>query len=372
MKISADIALDFDDVLLVPQRSKTASRKDVKIERTFKFYHSPREWTGIPIMVANMDTCGTFAMAKATMEYKIITCLHKHYSVESLIEFYKTLKNYQLDYVWYSLGIKSDDYLKLKRFQTETQIQPNICIDVANGYTDDFVNFCRTIRNDFRHSIIMAGNVATKEMCQELILHGGVDIVKVGIGPGAACTTRLKTGVGYPQLSAIDLCSGAAHGLKSDEKQLGLICGDGGLKTAGDFAKGFAANADFLMAGSVFAGTEECEGEWEYEDVFVEEEKKITGAMQLLKIKKNLIFYGMSSKKAQEKHGDGLKEYRSSEGRVLKIPYKGHVKEVINDILGGIRSACAYIGATCIKDMPKCAEFIKVNRVHHDRSVEQL
>lgn len=357
MKINNDIALDFDDVLLVPQRSKTASRKDVKLERLFKFYHSPRTWTGIPIMVANMDTCGTFDMGKVLAEYKVITCLHKHYRIEDLINYFKSLQHQDLDYIWYSLGIKSDDYLKLKRFQADTQIQPNICIDVANGYTDDFVNFCRTIRNDFRHSIIMAGNVATKEMCQELILHGGVDIVKVGIGPGAACTTRLKTGVGYPQLSAIDLCSGAAHGLKSDEKQLGLICGDGGIRGAGDFAKGFAANADFLMAGSIFAGTEQCEGEWQYD----ENDKKVS-----------LLFYGMSSKKAQEKHGEGLKDYRSSEGRILSVPYKGCVRPILYDIMGGIRSACAYIGATCIKDMPKCAEFIKVNRVHHDRSIEQL
>ena len=354
MRINNEIALDYDDVLLVPHRSRTASRQDVKIERTFNFYHSPRTWTGIPIMVANMDTCGTFDMSKTLSEYKIITCLHKHYRIDDLVNYFKAIQNHNIDYTWYSLGIKSDDYLKLKRFQTETQIQPNICIDVANGYTDDFVNFCRTVRNDFRHSIIMAGNVATPEMTQELILHGGVDIVKVGIGPGSACTTRLKAGVGVPQLTAIDTCSSAAHGLKSDEKRLGLVCGDGGLKQAGDFAKGFAANADFLMAGGIFAGTEQCEGEWEYD---------------LYDAKVSLLFYGMSSKKAQEKHGDGLKEYRSSEGRIMKIPYKGNVRDVIQDILGGIRSAGSYIGANTLKDFSKCAEFIRVNRVHYDRTI---
>lgn len=377
MKISNEIALDFDDVLLVPQRSKTPSRRDVNVERTFHFYHSPRKWTGVPIMIANMDTCGTFTMAKAAMKHKIITCLHKHYTVKELVDFYKALSPVEHDFVWYSMGIKADDFLKLRQFCSEINIQPNICIDVANGYTEDFVKFCKTIRNDCKQSIIMSGNIATPEMVQELILHGGVDIAKIGIGPGSACTTRLKTGVGVPQLSAIINCSHAAHGLKSDEKRLGLICGDGGLKESGDFAKGFSANADFLMAGGIFAGTDECEGEWEYDlsdgnYTWVDNKpfKQDEQYNPVLAPKKNMVFYGMSSKKAQEKHGEGLKEYRSSEGRVLKIPYKGKVDNVIQDILGGIRSSASYIGATCIKDMSKCAEFIRVNRVHYDRSIE--
>ena len=166
------------------------------------------------------------------------------------------------------------------------------------------------VRKDFKKSIIMAGNVATPEMVQELILHGGVDIVKVGIGPGSACTTRLKTGVGYPQLSAIDECVHAAHGLKSEDKRHGLVCGDGGCRLPADIVKGFAAGADFMMLGGMLAGTDECDGEWEH-------------SSQETKEKRNLIFYGMSSKKAQEKHGTGLKDYRSSEGRVMKVPYKG-------------------------------------------------
>jgi GMP reductase len=184
-----------------------------------------------------------------------------------------------------------------------------------------------------------------------LILHGGVDIVKVGIGPGSACTTRLKAGVGYPQLSAIDECSHAAHGLKAQHKHLGLICADGGCRTPADVVKAFAAGADFVMLGGMIAGTDECSGEWSH----------INGS-------RVLTFYGMSSHAAQEKYG-GIKNYRASEGRVKTVEYKGEVSDVIDDILGGIRSACAYVGADSIKDLPKCAEFVKVNRVHFDKTL---
>ena len=214
----------------------------------------------------------------------------------------------------------------------------------------------------------MAGNVCTAEMVQELILHGGVDIVKIGIGPGSACTTRLKTGVGYPQLSAIIECAHAAHGLKSHEKRMGLICADGGCRTPADICKAFAANADFVMLGGMLAGTEECEGDWEEERLVSWNKPKAPEVTNQI-VKKFLKFYGMSSKTAQDKHGEGLKNYRSSEGRSIRVPYKGPAENVIQDILGGIRSCCAYIGATSVKDMSKCAEFIRVNRTHFDQSV---
>ena len=235
---------------------------------------------------------------------------------------------------------------------------PNICVDIANGYTEKFIDWCAKIRLEFPESIIMGGNIATPEMVSELILHGEVDIVKVGIGPGSACTTRLKAGVGYPQLSAIAECSHVAHGLRSDAGRLGLSCADGGCRYPADVAKAYAAGADFVMLGGMLAGTEECEGEWtKYADTHE---------------KKSLVFYGMSSKKAQEKHGDGLRSYRSSEGRVKEIPYKGKAELVVNDILGGVRSACAYTGATSLKDFSKTARFVRVNRTHNDLSVEEV
>lgn len=367
MKIINDTKLDFDDVLLVPQRSRAASRVSVLVDRKFSFYHSTRQWNGTPIMVANMDSTGTITMSKALQSFGMITCLHKHYQLND----YNNVKD--INTQWFSMGIKDEDLSKLNMVSGIMGICPNICIDVANGYTDDFVNFCKRVRGSVgSEPIIMAGNVCTPEMVQELILHGGVDIVKVGIGPGSACTTRLKTGVGYPQLSAIVECSHAAHGLKTDDKRLGLICADGGCRTPSDIVKAFAANADFVMIGGMVAGTDECEGEWEYAYKCKvgdrEWEQSINPKYDVPKIKKSLKFYGMSSHEAQEKYG-GIKNYRASEGRVMTVPYKGPVDKIIMDILGGIRSACAYTGASTLKDLPKCAEFIKVNRVHFDRSV---
>ena len=348
MRIVNDTKLDFDDVLLVPQRSRAASRSLVDVKREFKFFHSSQEWKGIPICSANMDTTGTFNMANSLNEKRCITCLHKHYEINSYIE-----NITDLNYSWYSMGIQDSEIKKLQSIVDRIEDIPNICIDVANGYTDNFVEHCKKIREKFGHRpIIMAGNVCTPEMVHELILHGGVDIVKVGIGPGSACTTRLKTGVGYPQLSAIAECSHAAHGLKNGKGRLGLICSDGGCRTSSDVVKAFAAGADFVMIGGMLAGVDECEGEWTYE----------------LGKKTKLKFYGMSSHEAQEKYG-GIKEYRASEGRAKMVEYKGNALDIIDDILGGLRSACAYLGAENLKDLPKCAEFIRVNRVHFDRTI---
>lgn len=353
MKIVDETKLDFDDILLVPARSPAASRKQVNLKRTYKFFHSPKEWTGLPIMAANMDTTGTFSMGVALNNHDAITCLHKHYSAKQIndyFEYYNHEKN-----VWVSIGMGNQDIASLHTICQQLHHSPNICIDIANGYTEKFVGFCSDVRELFPDSIIMAGNVCTPEMVQELILHGGVDIVKIGIGPGSACTTRLKTGVGYPQLSAIIECSHAAHGLKSGEGRMGLICADGGCRIPADVCKAFAANADFVMLGGMLAGTNECEGEWEYH---LEKGKK-----------KSLLFYGMSSDKAQDKYNSGTNDYATSEGRVKTIPYKGAAASIMKDIEGGLRSCCAYVGATSIKDLPKCAKAVKVNRTHFDRTV---
>lgn len=300
-----------------------------------------------------MDTTGTYNMATALTKFNAITCLHKHHDVDSMREYFAYTQN--CHNVWVSVGMgkaKKNDLEKLEKIRDVLCEEPNICIDVANGYTESFVEWCAYVRQYFPESIIMAGNVCTPEMVSELILHGKADIIKVGIGPGSACTTRLKTGVGYPQLSAIIECVHAAHGLSSSTGN-GLICADGGCIQAGDVAKAFAAGADFVMLGGMLAGTDECEGEWIIEDN-----------------KRYFTFYGMSSRKAQEKNSNGLENYRSSEGRVKLVEYKGSADNVIQDILGGIRSACTYTGATCLKNLNKTAKFIRVNRVHHDRTVE--
>lgn len=362
MRIS-DIKLDFDDVLIKPRRSVTASRKDVKIEREFRFYHSHNVWTGFPLAVANMACTGTFEMAKAMAESKTITCLHKFYTVEDIVKFYRANDNI-MDYCWLSIGTKQHDIDKLlmvlSLLDDGYTKSPNICIDVANGYTDDFVNKCAKIREIVGyHCVIMAGNVATPEMVQELIIHGKVDIVKVGIGPGKFCQTRTVTGVGYPQLAAIIECADAAHGLKNGERKLGLICGDGGCKTSGDLCKGFGANADFMMVGTMVAGTDECEGEWEYKANYTVSSDSLLANFDLRHTKSRMKFYGMSSEHAQVKHYGQKIEYAASEGRVDWVDYKGPVDKIVKEIQGGVRSCCAYVGSTSLKDLSKCVEFVR-------------
>jgi len=376
-KIINELKLDFDDVLIKPRRSNLSSRSEVGLIRDFKFLYSPRLLSCVPIMVANMDTTGTMAMADKTIEHNCITCLHKHYSVEDVVTYFTSRKD-KSDLVFYSTGVSHSDIqkltaimngLKINGLKTNNISLPNICIDVANGYHEKFVKNIRHIRDLYPEIIIMAGNVVTPEMVEELIIHGKVDIVKVGIGSGSVCTTRLKTGVGYPQLSAVIECSDAAHGLG------GHLCSDGGCKNPGDFAKAFGANADFVMSGSMFAGCDECEGEWKYEYLanisgvpFWQpmSPHNITDAQaQTTTRKTHLEFYGMSSRKAMTKHSNGVAKYKTDEGKCVTIPYKGLASETIQDILGGLRSSGTYIGASKIKDFGKKTTFIQVTSTHN-------
>lgn len=336
MKFEQDIKLDFSDVLIRPKRSVMASRNDVDLERTITFKKKSGEvkkiWKGIPIMSANMDTTGTFEMYNVLSKYKMITCFHKHYDI----------KDYPVDlnpdYYAISTGISDKDYIKLEALIKK--LDPVfICIDVANGYMFSFVNFVKKVSLNYPNLVIICGNVVSREMVEELIINANADIVKVGIGSGACCTTRTQTGVGMPQLSCILECADASHGLNA------YIMSDGGCINPGDISKAFGANADFVMLGSMFAGHEESGGETIEEDG-----------------KKYKIFYGMSSEYAMTKHSGGMSSHRSSEGKVVKLLYKGHVEKTIQNILGGIRSCCTYIGAKTIKDISKCTTFIRVNR----------
>jgi len=239
--------------------------------------------------------------------------------------------------VFYTLGIREDDFEKLERFIQEWRTPPPlICLDAANGYTMYFVDRLQQLREAQPKAIIMAGNVCTPEMVQELLLRGA-DIVKVGIGPGSVCTTRTETGVGYPQLSAVIECADAAHGLG------GLVCADGGCKTPGDVAKAFAGGADFVMLGGMLAGCDECDGKW-FNNGF------------------EFQFYGMSSKQAQEEFYDGVPNYATAEGKCTIVDKKGPAAHVLRRITGGLRSACAYTGAARLKDLPKCTTFVRVSR----------
>ncbi|GMI39845.1 hypothetical protein TeGR_g12794, partial [Tetraparma gracilis] len=319
MRIENDIKLDFKDVLIRPKRSTLKSRSEVTLARTFKFKHSPRSWTGVPIAVANMDTTGTFELAAAAAKHQILTCVHKHYSAEEWVAF-AAAQPAALGYVAVSAGSSDADFEKVKAVLGMVPEVMFICLDVANGYSEFFVACVQRMRAAFPSHVIIAGNVVTCEMTEELLL-SGADVVKVGIGPGSVCTTRKQTGVGYPQLSAVIECADAAHGLG------GHVVSDGGCTCPGDFSKAFGAGGDFVMAGGTFAGHDESGGE----------------LVESADGSRAKLFYGMSSSTAMEKHAGGVANYRSSEGKTVSVPYRGPVDNTINDILGGLRSSC-----TCV------------------------
>lgn len=337
MRIEQDLKLDFKDVLIRPKRSTLTSRSEVDISRDYVFLHSQRKYHGIPIIAANMDATGTFAMARALASHQLSAALHKHYGEEELLAFFRTLPAQQT--VFYSMGINPPDYEKFRRVkEAGGDAIGCVCVDVANGYTKAFVDFLHKLRSAYPDITIMAGNVVTGEMTEELILDG-VDIVKVGIGPGSVCTTRRMSGVGYPQLSAIIDCADAAHGLH------GLICADGGCTSPGDLAKAFGAGADFVMLGGMLAGHDECGME-------------IVERDGVLKMR----FYGMSSREAMEKYAGGVAEYRAAEGKEVFLDYRGPVENTVQDILGGVRSACTYVGARKLKELSKRTTFIRVSQ----------
>jgi len=342
MRIDSGIKLGFKDVMIRPKRSTLKSRSLVSLERTFGFIHSDIEWTGVPIMAANMDTVGTFDMAKELSKYKLFTAIHKHYSPREWKEFLNNSTEGILDFIAISTGTSSRDEERMDIILKENKNIKFVCIDVANGYSEYFVEFVKKTRDKYPDKVIFAGNVVTGEMVEELLL-AGADIVKVGIGPGSVCTTRIKTGVGYPQLSAVIECADAAHGLG------GQIVSDGGCKSPGDVAKAFGGGADFVMLGGMLAGHDECGGE-----LFEKDGKMFKQ------------FYGMSSEKAMQEYAGGVAEYRASEGKTVNVPYRGKVKNTIIDILGGVRSTCTYVGASKLKELTKRTTFILVNEQHNE------
>ncbi|XP_063307771.1 GMP reductase 1 [Pelobates fuscus] len=336
-RVDADLKLDFKDVLFRPKRSSLKSRSEVDLVRTFTFRNSKQTYTGIPIIAANMDTVGTFEMAKALCKHTLFTAIHKHYSLEEWKHFASNSPEC-LEHVAVSSGSGQADFEKLSSILEGIPLIRYICLDVANGYSEHFVEFVKMVHGKFPNHTIMAGNVVTGEMVEELIL-SGADIIKVGIGPGSVCTTRIKTGVGYPQLSAVIECADSAHGLK------GHIISDGGCSCPGDVAKAFGAGADFVMLGGMFAGHDQCAGE------IIEKNGK-----------KMMLFYGMSSDTAMKKHAGKVAEYRASEGRTVEVPYRGDVENTIRDILGGLRSTCTYVGAAKLKELSRRTTFIRVTQ----------
>ena len=368
MRIENEVLLDYSDVLIRPKRSTLGSRKDVDLNRKFKFVNYVPDFPdnvesvhyyGTPIMASNMDGVGTFEQADALADMNMFTCLVKTYSAEELVAYFNTGSERfkRTSHVAVSVGITERDEKKFS--DVHAQIGENlkyVCIDVANGYSERFVDYVKRFRETYPHLVIIAGNVVTADQTQELILNGA-DIVKVGIGPGSVCTTRIQTGVGYPQLSAVIECADAAHGLG------GHIIADGGCTCPGDVAKAFAAGADFVMLGGMLAGHDEGGGEvitkiYETDEVIKTDDNFYES---VYKEKQFVQFYGMSSDAANTKHFGGLKDYRSSEGREVLVPYRGAVANTIQNILGGIRSTCTYVGANQLKQLTKCTTFVRVN-----------
>jgi GMP reductase len=336
--LESEVKLDFKDVLIRPKRSFLSSRQQVSIERTFTFPASKQTWSGVPIVAANMDTIGTFEVAEVLAKRKVMCAVHKHYSKAEWMDFANGRGKDIMQYVAVSTGILSRDMDKLGDILKDIPALKMICIDVANGYSEAFVACIRECRKRWPQTTIMAGNVVTKEMTEEL-LFSGADIIKVGIGPGSVCTTRKQTGVGYPQLSAVLECADAAHGLG------GRIVSDGGCTCPGDVCKAFGAGADFVMLGGMLAGHDECAGE------VIEQNGEYFK-----------VFYGMSSDTAMKKHAGGVAEYRSSEGKTVKVPYRGPLDETVRDVLGGIRSACTYVGASELRELSKRTTFVRVTQ----------
>ena len=340
MRIEEEIKLDYSDVLFRPKRSTLKSRKDVDLNRKYIFKYSKASWKGTPIIASNMDGVGEIGVAKKLTSHKVMTALTKQHTIDQISSIYKISDCHKT--VALSCGTSSESYNRLNRILQKFPKFQFICIDVANGYSENFSHFVSSVRKKYPKKTIIAGNVVTADMTQELIL-SGADIVKVGIGPGSVCTTRIQTGVGYPQLSAVMECADAAHGLGAH------IIADGGCTCPGDVAKGFGAGADFVMLGGMLAGHKEGGG-----DIIDRDGKKF------------IEFYGSSSEEANEKHYGGLANYRSSEGKKVVIPLKRSLDKTIRDILGGIRSSCTYVGAPSLKQLSKCTTFVRVNNQYND------
>jgi len=369
MNIENDIKLDYSSVLLRPKRSTLGSRKEVQLTRRHKFrnynpshpliVNREQDYEGVPIMAANMDGVGTMYMADTLGRQQMFTCLVKTYSIKELVGFFVD-NSERAEYTAYSMGITDDDAAKFRAVYTGAPMIKYVCIDVANGYSERFLNYVANVREEYPNIVIIAGNVVTADQTQELLLRGA-DIVKVGIGPGSVCTTRIQTGVGYPQLSSVMECADAAHGLG------GHIIADGGCVCPGDVAKAFAGGADFVMLGGMLAGHDEGGGE-------VITKHYANGEATLLdngnyiphyEQRQFVQFYGMSSEAANTKHFGGLKEYRSSEGREILVAYRGSVETTVRDLLGGIRSSCTYVGANKLKHLPKCTTFVRCADTHN-------
>tara|TARA_B110000459_G_scaffold12284_1_gene12221 strand:- start:1873 stop:3003 length:1131 start_codon:yes stop_codon:yes gene_type:complete len=372
MRIEQDIKLDYNDVLLRPKRSTMGSRKEVNLRREFTFRNSKQRFNGIPIIASNMHGVGTFEMAEELIKIPMFTTLCKDYQPADIWNWLggHVHKPDLSDLVAVSTGITDIDDERIEATLKLVRSVRYVCIDVANGYSERFLDYVARFRDKHPEITIIAGNVVTPDITEELLLRGA-DIVKVGIGPGSVCTTRVKTGIGYPQLSAVIECADAAHGLG------GHIIADGGCSSPGDVVKAFAAGADFVMLGGMLAGTDQGGGDVitkfiESDELEYEVGNHLDKYKHKIEEQQFVEFYGNSTTKAQEDFG-GVQNHRTSEGRIVRLPYKGDVNNPITDILGGLRSGCTYVGAGELKHLSKCATFVQTkNGATHNTVYKHL
>lgn len=354
MNIINDVQLDFQDVLIKPQPGLINSRKDVDITKEYNFKYYPKTIKGTGIVSANMFTTGTIDVAKVLQKHRMFTCLHKHYTYEELKSFLEKNKKseYGNDYIFVSTGIRNEDYKKVSSLLDEGLVD-KVCIDVPNGYIPAFISYIKQMRKKYPEILIMAGNIVTPEKTYDIV-NSGADVVKINIGNGSACRTRVETGVGRPTLSTI------MDTVVSARQSGGLICSDGGITQTGDICKAFGAGADFVMIGGMFAGTDEANGEV-VRKYIISNEVDLDSMEQKIRLKEYKLFYGMSSELAQKKHYNGMPSYRTSEGREMLIPYTGSLENIVKNIEGGLRSMMTYVGAKKLEEIPRKVTFYKVN-----------
>ena len=355
-QILSEINLDYSDILIRPKMGiNLNSRKDVDLQRMFKFKHGQVR-TGLGIFNANMATVGNFSVATKLLSRGMFATLHKHYTSDEIGTFMDSCReqNIPTDNLFVTIGLKNADteIKKLKDLESKYAWvgTRNICIDAPNFYIQNAMDVLKTVRHEFSDAVIMVGNIASGDICLKLLDYA--DIIKCGIGSGSACLTRRQTGCGTPMVSLIVECADIAHSVG------GHICADGGIVDVGDICKAFCLNADFIMAGGIFAGTDEAEGdtiEKHYET------NEIVDGAHVIHTKYFKAYYGMSSEYANNKFAGGMADYKTSEGRELLIPYTGGLDKILQDITGGIASCCTYIGAASVKHMAKCATIIQVH-----------
>ena len=335
-----DIKLDFDDVLIKPRKSIVPlTRKSVNIEIPWL------DKTAHPVVIANMPSTGTYEIAKHMTPMKVFTFIHKEYKVHEHRENLSMLED--RSYIAITSGVRDKDVMRTIEIISGFEDIGMINVDIANVYANvsGMIKAIKTFKEHFPNILLCAGNICDKDLMQTLV-DAGADYIKVGVGSGAACITRTEVGVGIPQWSAVREC------YEESQKTGCRIISDGGCVTAGDVCKAIAAGADMVMIAGMVSSCYECSNMVE-----------IDGQQYV-----NL--YGLGSTKQYNIHTISEQEYRPNEGRDLMIPAKGHIKDIINQILGGLRSVCTYVGVSHITQLSSHAEFIVVNNTHN-RSLEK-